>query len=306
MRSADGYHLLELRYRALMWLSQSSRSLLLVVAVALGGCSPSWVNRWIAPPEVDTFARNFLESLRVGSDSTVLARLTPRLQQMEGMRDSLAAARAQFGPGAPAGVEFVGGHAFVPASDGVTRRALTYEVHVGDSWNVVSLLVLEEFEILFVDGVRVMRSPAPLRAINRLTLEGKTLAHFMAFAMFVGIATFSLIVAVLVVQTPMRRRWLWAAVALLGAGKFGFNWTTGETFIQPWSIQLFGAGLYRAGIVGPWFVLVSFPAGALIALDRRRRALSAVQAASADDVPSPAAELAAATAERDMQGSHRV
>jgi len=146
----------------------------------------------------------------------------------------------------------------------------------------VSVLVLEEFDMLFVDGVGVRRVPASLRTINAFTLEGKTPAHLLMLTLLIAVPTFSLIVAVLVLQTSMRRRWLWAALALLGAGKFGFNWTTGQTFNQTISVQLLGAGVYRGGLAGPWLLFVSFPAGALIALDRRRRAIVANQMRSSE------------------------
>lgn len=277
------------------------------LAVTLAACSNSAVMRRVAPPEVTEFAVAFIETLRAGPDSAVLARLTPRLQRMEGIEDSLAAARSQFAPGTPDHVELVNAQALFPSRAGATRRALAYELRTGHSWTIASLFIVEEFDMLFVDGVGVRQSPASLRTIHRFTLEGKTPAHLIMFAALVGVAAFSIIVAVLVLQTPMRRRWLWAAVALLGAGKFGFNWTTGETFTQILSIQLLGAGLYRPGIVGPWLLVVSFPAGALVALDRRRHALSASQLPAAD-VPYPpdAAVPGAASGTPDVQdGDHR-
>lgn len=249
---------------------------LLLVVIALGGCSHSGVMRRVAPPRVTEFARTFVEALRTGQDSVVLARLTPRLQQIQDVKDSLAASRAEFPPGVPDQVELVDAQAFFPSA-GAVRRALAFEMRIGDAWAVVHVLVLEEFDMLFVDGVGVRKAPASVRTINAFTLEGKTPVHLLILALLIAVPTFSLIVAVLVLQTPMRRRWLWAAMALLGAGRLGFNWTTGETFNQMISMQLLGAGFFRAGLAGPWWIVVSFPAGALIALDRRRRAIEASQ-----------------------------
>lgn len=258
-----------------------SRYGLLVVVIALGGCSRSAVMRRVAPPRVTEFARTFVEALRTGQDSIVLSRLTPRLQQMQDVKDSLAASRAEFPPGVPEQVELVDAQAFFPSA-GAVRRALAFEMRIGDAWAVVNVLVLEEFDMLFVDGVGVRKAPGSLRTINAFTLEGKTPAHLLILAILVAVPTFSLIVAALVLQTPMRRRWLWAALALLGVGKLGFNWTTGETFNQMISVQLLGAGVFRAGLAGPWWIVVSFPAGALIALDRRRRAIDGSEVGSSN------------------------
>ena len=134
-------------------------------------------------------SRAFLDTLRVGSDSAVLAHLTPRIQAIDGVRDSIAAARAEFPPGAPDHVELVGGQAFFPSSEGVIRRALVYEFRTAGQWTVANLVVLEEFGILLVDGARVTRSPASLEALHRFTLEGKGAAHFLMFVLAVGVAT---------------------------------------------------------------------------------------------------------------------
>ena len=253
----------------------------------------------LAPPHVDTFARAFLDTLRAGSDSGVLARLTPRIQGIAHLHDSVGAARAQFPPGTPDQVELISAESFVPFNDGVTRRGLVYEFRTGGRWTIANLVVLEEFGMLFVDGVRITPMPNSVEALNRFTLEGKTPAHIVMFLLAVGVATFSLVAAILVVRTPMRRRWLWAGVALLGAGKFGINWSTGHTFTKPWAVQLFGVAAYRPGMVGPWLLMVSFPAGALVALARRHRALSASPKGRGPESVAPAAELTVAPDERE-------
>jgi hypothetical protein len=80
--------------------------------------------------------------------------------------------------------------------------------------------------------------------------------------------------AVQVVRSPLKRRWLWVIVALIGFGKFGIEWGTGKVTQQWMAIQLFGAGIERHGLYGPWWIYLSMPGGAFLALDRRRRSLA--------------------------------
>jgi hypothetical protein len=97
----------------------------------------------------------------------------------------------------------------------------------------------------------------------------------------------SLYAAVQVVRSPLKRRWLWVIVALLGFGKLSVAWHTGAVTSQWMALQLFGAGLIREGFNGPWWVIVSLPGGASIALDRRRRVLAARARTLAAAPPQP-------------------
>jgi hypothetical protein len=71
----------------------------------------------------------------------------------------------------------------------------------------------------------------------------------------------------------MPRRWLWALFALFGVGSFAMNWTTGAVSSSLFSFQLIGS-IQRVGLAGPWFISVSFPLGAIVALRKRSQALT--------------------------------
>jgi hypothetical protein len=99
------------------------------------------------------------------------------------------------------------------------------------------------------------------------------LARAAMLCLAIAISLFTLWVAVTVVRTPMRRRWGWAVVALLGVGKVVVNWTSGETIAHLVSFPSITAPIARSELLGPWVVAVSFPLGAILALWRRQRAL---------------------------------
>ena len=107
--------------------------------------------------------------------------------------------------------------------------------------------------------------------------------HYMVLLLTIACVLLTLGAAVVVWRTAPRRRWVWTGVALLGLGRFGINWTTGETFFNPLVLQMFGGGFVRTGYVGPWFLSFGLPAGAIYALWRVRQSRSSASPAKVSD-----------------------
>ena len=125
-----------------------------------------------------------------------------------------------------------------------------------------------------MEGIRVWPMDSSLQSRNALTLQHASAAGVVAALLAIVVFVFSLYAAVQVVRSPLKRRWVWAIVALVGFGKFGVEWRTG-TVTQQWiAVYLFGTGIGRDGLYGPWWIFLSMPGGAVLALDRRRRAIA--------------------------------
>jgi hypothetical protein len=118
--------------------------------------------------------------------------------------------------------------------------------------------------------------------VNAFSLRGKSATHYVTLGLAVLFALGSVAAAGLVARTPMRRRWLWALVALVGAGTFQLDWTTGATRIVPFNVLLLSSSVMRPGAYASWVVSFAFPVGAMLALQRRRRALRSASARLAD------------------------
>jgi hypothetical protein len=251
------------------------RALLVALGICavLGACSQKAMLRTLAPPEADRFAREFVRDLRRGDTAATGPRLSPRLQQLPGVRDSIAGMVRFFPRGPVNGIELIGAQVQVDAQ--ATRRFLEYQEQSAGGWAVIQLFLLEdEGGNRYVDAVHVSQIAAPLQRVNAFTLAGKGPRHWLMLAAAVGVTLFCLWAAVLVIRTPMRRRWGWALVALVGGGKLTLNWTTGDIFATPLNLQLLGSAVARTGLAGPWLLSVAIPAGALMALLRRRRFLA--------------------------------
>src|SRR6266581_3491196 len=95
--------------------------------------------------------------------------------------------------------------------------------------------------------------------------------------------TFGLGTAVRAYRSPIRRRWLWILISLLGAPVTTMNWTTGEIATRALTVQLLNVGVVRPGPTAPWFLSVAFPIGAFLFLNRRRRLVATARPLLAED-----------------------
>ena len=64
-------------------------------------------------------------------------------------------------------------------------------------------------------------------------------------------------------------RWLWAAIVLIGAGRFTLNWTTNHVSVIVLAIQVLGSGFTRLGPDAPYLIATSVPVGAILFFIKR-------------------------------------
>jgi hypothetical protein len=76
---------------------------------------------------------------------------------------------------------------------------------------------------------------------------------------------------------------------VIGAFKLSVNWTTGAFAVQALQFQVFSLSAMREGMVGPWILSFSIPAGAIAFLLNARRA-------TRPNVPGPTGPVATAGA----------
>jgi hypothetical protein len=243
------------------------------IAIVAVGCSSHALIAKFVPPGTDQFARAFIDTLESQPPRAAMNLLIPQLALNDAVADTLATLQRMLPDGHPDSVEIAG--VTVRSEDGYIQRTLEYQVHGHDKWALIRLVVNENYDDNGprVAGLRVWPLSASLESLNALTLRNASPGGLIAGALALIVAAFSLFAAVQVVRSPLKQRWLWVIVALVGFGKIGVAWK-GGTVIQQWlAVQLLGAGMQRQGLLGPWWIYLSLPGGAFIALDRRRRAI---------------------------------
>jgi hypothetical protein len=247
--------------------------LAIAVALAATGCSTrEWIARFV-PPATDQYARRFIDTLQNQPAQATVKLLVSRVAMEDGIVDSIATLQRHIPQGRPDSLQIVDVN--VQTQNRSTRRTITYEMHASGRWALIQLVLDDnDADARRVEGIRVWPMDSSLQSRNALTLRHASAAGIVAGVLAIVVFVFSLYAAVQVVRSPLKRCWVWAIVALVGFGKFGVEWRTG-TVTQQWiAVYLFGTGIGRDGLYGPWWIFLSMPGGAVLALDRRRRAIA--------------------------------
>jgi hypothetical protein len=223
----------------------------------------------ITPAGDDRLAREFLDAALRRDTTVINDRIGSILRQMGSIDDSLASAIAELPSGPVDTLRQIGVNVRQSAED--TTTLLFYELHTKNGWGEVSVLISDEGNQRKVFGFRTDRVPASLEATNEFRRGITHPERLLVLALAAALVLFCLSVAVMAVRTRIRRRWLWALFALVGATQFTLNWTTGTVSYNPFQLVLLSAAFMRLGFVGPWLVTVAFPAGAVATLYRIRK-----------------------------------
>ena len=164
---------------------------------------------------------------------------------------------------------FVG--AGITSVNGVRSANLSYEGPVGDQWFGGHVYV-RAGQVL---GFSAYHFKRPLAETNSFTLRGKSVRHFVILSAGILAMLVSLTAAGVVWRSGMKRPVLWGIVALLGVGRLTLDWTSGALGLQVISVQVPVLGMLKQGWAAPWWIRVSFPLGAFVALWKMRRSIRA-------------------------------
>jgi hypothetical protein len=244
-----------------------------VLLALLSACTSEAVLSKIDPPDVDRYARVVFETFRVGTSDEALRLLYPQASNDPAMADSVRGLQREFAAlGAIDSAKLVGGQFFFAVGSTPARRVLTYELWGHGTLALAQLVILEDRTRRTVDALHLQPLTRSVESTNDFR-NNMSLVKLVVLLAAVGLGLFSVATALLVVRTPMRRRWLWALVALFGAGSFSMSWTNGAIKADLLSIRFLSAGIQRIGLAGPWIISAAFPIGAIVALRKRRQSL---------------------------------
>ena len=243
----------------------------LLAGLLLVGCTPPEF-----PAPDDRLARETLadlqhrdlEAVRSHIDSAVASPNGPMSPALSMLADSIA------GYTAADSATRVGYNVFTVAGAPDRRRmGVTYELSGHGRWLLATVEMSGTGDAERIIGLRIVPRTQSLASESAFTFRGKGPAHFLVLLMAIVCAGGSLVTAVVVARTRMPRRWLWAFVALVGAMVVQFDWSSGASRVLLFQVVLLSAGFAKAGPFAPWIVSFAMPVGAVLALDRRRRAL---------------------------------
>lgn len=233
--------------------------LLLVFSVV--GCDQSRIIRKFAPPQDESRARSYVNLLRHGRFEEIETQVDASIQNSE-MPDQLAAMAALFPPEAPVSVKVVAANTFHRPAIATTNITLEYEFP--HKWLLVNVVTQRKDEATTLTGFHVTPIADSLEKLNSFTLKGKSSAQYAVLLLAVAAVILSFYAFVVCLRSKMgKRKWIWSILCLIGIGRLGINWTTGQAGFTPLSIQVPPAGA-SAAFYGPWMVYVALPVGAVL------------------------------------------
>lgn len=91
------------------------------------------------------------------------------------------------------------------------------------------------------------------------------IGRFLVLALMGAVVGFEIYAIAQVVRSPLRGKWKWILLALVGVTQLHVAWEPGVVWYSPISVSFLGVAAIRSG-AGPWVLSVSFPVGAVMAL----------------------------------------
>ncbi len=238
----------------------------LLTAFLLGvlfSCMPNNDQKEIASNEADRFARQFIIDIQQHKIDKCLTKVADNMRTEKGREfisnvasnistlqlDSLKLINASY-------TKFFG-------DDPTTNYTLEYEQVIGDQSIYFFFNIHKKKDNLKITGFDARWMEAPLKEIHAFNLGGKPVINYVFLILAIASAGFILFTLVVVIRTPMKRKWLWVIVVLFGFVKFKLNWTTSEFDFNLLSFQLFGSGYFKASEVAPLILTFSLPVFAI-------------------------------------------
>ncbi len=277
------------RARWLLWLS------LLLLVVLLAGCDRDSVLkpfgydrakllRVILSEKDETFARNYGENVRQRRFEQIENDLDPSVSKSEA-QDNLTQMAAVFPPREPASTKLVAA-SVIHHADSSTTSDLAFEYEFASSaagrpgetdpekWFLAEVVVQTAGNKRTVERLTFTPIPEPLEKMNAFTLRDKGISQDAALGLTIFVSLFSLDAFVLCLRTKMgKKKWVWLILIAIGLFRFTVNWTTGQWFYTPLSVQV-PPVMWFCLPYGPWIIQIAVPFGAIAFLLWRKKLTS--------------------------------
>ena len=158
------------------------------------------------------------------------------------------------------------------SGSGVAHSHLYYEYQFPSGYVLIDIYTEKKDGPPLIQGLHINTLKDSLENTSKFSLSGKP---FMCYLMLVltTMTLFTTLYACFVWFRTRPRKKRWLLFILLGLGKFSVDWSTGECYINPLSINLFSAAAESIAY-GPWMISCSLPLGAVLFLSRTRKSVA--------------------------------
>jgi len=238
-----------------------------LLLLGMTGCRVGWLFDRIAPDAIRG-GKVYFEELRQRQVNQILDSFDPSADKVRA-RNDLGSVVALVPQEEPLGVETLGATAECKGS-GVCTKMVTLEYKYPDRWVLFQVTVSNRTGNYAITDLSVKQESMPLESISQFTLRGKGWPHYAIVLMALFSVGLALDALVLCIRTPIqKRKWLWIIVTILGIGKLGIEWSSGELWDKILYISILPVG-WGFDPESP-FLYASIPAGAILFFLMRSR-----------------------------------
>jgi len=249
----------------------------LLALLGLTGCG--WLIDRMAPDSVRN-GKSYFEELRQRQVDQILQSFDPSYDKAQ-LRSQLGKVFDLVPKRPPLSVKTLGASAECKVS-GVCTKLIILEYKYPDRWIRFQVTVSNQSGHDSITDLTVQPEYLPLASMSRFSLRGKGLLYYVFLLMTLFSVAIAIYALVLCVRAPIqKRKWLWIVIAILGIGKLGVEWSSGDLWFKVLYISILPAG-FGFDSESP-FVYVSVPAGAILFFLLRRRLQRAVLQAPLPD-----------------------
>lgn len=222
------------------------------------------------PPADDKFAQEYVEIIKSHDYEKSLSLLSPEIRNTV-QKSDMEKIASFLDSGEIVSVEVIGCNVFKDRD----KKTVTmgYQYQIGESWVAASVVVANVKGQQQILGIHVNPIPKSLKEINAFTFTGKGVMHYAFLAVMAIIFMLTLYALVLCIKSRIRKKWLWIILVFAGIGQIFLDWTTGQIFFNPLSLQfqLFGVSVLKSGLYTPWMMKTFIPVGAIVFLVKRKK-----------------------------------
>lgn len=253
--------------------------------------------RKITPPQAEAMVERWMQWLRDGSFSEIEQGIDASLRT-DDLRAKLTTMARSIPAGQPRSVKPIG-YVVVNHPDSSKTITTTLEYEFTDQWLLATIVEREQSGAGTVTGFHVYTIPESVESHNRFTLVDKMPVDYVVILLSLAALAVSAYGVITSLRASMgKKKWLWAAVCLVGVGRLAINWTTGAVGFTPLWIGFPPSGAVMVPFYSPWVVYSSLPVGAGVFLMFRDRLTGArpsqqpktSPSLNLEDVPSPTNE----------------
>ncbi len=241
----------------------------LVLFMTIQGCSQEKLLDKLTPKAEVAFAKEYFSQFQSHNFDAIEKSIDEKLKTAD-LRGKLEQIANFFPKEAPVKIDLVGSRTFEMGEK--WQANLTFQYEFSKSY-LMTNIILERIGggPLVVTGINVNPLQDSLQNINKFTMQGKSIIHYIFLFLAVTIPIFIVVTFIVCLRTPIKKRkWLWTIFVLLGIVQCTINWSTGKIFYQLISFNLLGAGFFYGNQFGPVMLKIAFPLGAIMFWIKRK------------------------------------